>query len=201
MLLSIKEIVPGVQLGIWKISEQSVEDFLLINPSLSKILPLLENYRHRARLIEKIAVYQLVMLMTNCDDIEIKHNENGKPYLDKGYISITDTKGYAAVMFSENRTVAIDIEYYSSRVSRIVNKFIRTDEQAETVDIQLVNWSAKETVYKYFSEQNLQYFEMRLHPFYVQKQGIVMVDNLKSGNQSLEVNYQITPDFVLTYAY
>lgn len=68
--------------------------------------------------------------------------------------------------------------------------------QAE-VTAQLVNWCAKETLYKYYSAQNLQYFDMRVtlddsamtHCF---------IENLKANTRH-QVEVNVTDDYVLTY--
>ena len=104
-----------------------------------------------------------------------------------------------SVILSKIKNVAVDIEYYSSRVSRIADKFIREDEFATDIDSQLINWSAKETVYKYFSEQNLQYFDMKLVPFEEFK-NTKRVLNLKTGDYQ-DVYYELNNEYVLTYTY
>lgn len=79
----------------------------------------------------------------------------------------------AAVILRENdennisslSPVAIDIEYISDRVSRIISRFLRPDEEASTLFQQLVCWCAKETAYKFFSSQHLEFLDMRILPF------------------------------------
>jgi len=199
-LVSIEDIAPNIRLGIWRI-EETVDELLACDARLSKVMPYLTAYHHRERLREKLAVYELVFILTGGTVMEIKHRQNGKPYLEGWNISISDTKGYAAVVVSKEKKVAVDIEYFSDRVSRIVRKFIRSDEYAATIEAQLINWSAKETTYKYFSEQNLQYFEMRLQVFQENCLGSVVVENLKMKGKTLCVHYRINDVFVLTYAY
>ena len=65
---------------------------------------------------------------------------------------------------------------------------------------RLINWSAKETLYKLFSEEDLQYFEMRLQPFLPENQGLLLVDDLKIEKQA-RVFYRANEDYVLTYSY
>ena len=54
------------------------------------------------------------------------------------------------------------------------------------VEQHLINWSAKETMYKFFSEEDLQYFDMRVHPFDVAADGELLVDNLKLSSSQLD---------------
>jgi hypothetical protein len=117
----------------------------------------------------------------------------------------------------------VDIEYCSNRVERIVERFIRADESMNGVEQHLINWSAKETMYKFFSEEDLQYFDMRVHPFDVAADGELLVDNLKLSSsqfderehsssqfdgrepatisKALRVFYRLNEDYVITYAF
>ncbi|MFW9607876.1 MAG: 4'-phosphopantetheinyl transferase superfamily protein, partial [Prevotella sp.] len=108
-------------------------------------------------------------------------------------------RGFASVILSKSKNVAVDIEYYSDRVARIADKFIRKDEIAKDVGSQLINWSAKETVYKYFSEQDLQYFDMKLMPN-AEIENTKQVQNLKT-NDYQDVYYELNNEYVLTYTY
>jgi hypothetical protein len=81
------------------------------------------------------------------------------------------------------------------------------------VEQHLINWSAKETMYKFFSEEDLQYFDMRVHPFDVAADGELLVDNLKLSSsqfdgrepatisKALRVFYRLNEDYVITYAF
>lgn len=102
------------------------------------------------------------------------------------------------MVVSKNREVGVDVEYICDRVKRIASKFMRKDEKAVDVDSLLVHWCAKETVYKLFSEQNLQYEEMRVKPFGVMADWACEVENLKS-KKKVTVDFELTMEFVLTY--
>ena len=113
----------------------------------------------------------------------------------KSQISISHTRGYAALILSDDSEVGIDIEYRSDRVERIASRFIRPDEKAETTDEKLLLWSAKEAVYKLFSEDNLMFFDMRTLSI---DEGVVRMENIKR-NIVVDVHYAFTADYVLTY--
>ena len=90
---------------------------------------------------------------------EIGYEDSGKPYLVDGsfYISISHTKGYVAVILSSEVPVGIDIEQYGKRIHKVIDRFIRPDEQVGSYqgDITwglLLHWSAKETVFKYMKD-------------------------------------------------
>lgn len=194
----IKEIAPDVKLGLWKIEENIMQ----ILSESSHIRALYDEeislYKSDSRRKEKLAVYLLLWKMTNSQK-KITHDENGKPIVEGYNIGISHTRGYASVILSKSKNVAVDIEYYSDRVGRIADKFIRKDEIAKDIDSQLINWSAKETVYKYFSEQDLQYFDMKLMPN-EEIENIKQVQNLKTDGYQ-NVYYELNNEYVLTYTY
>ena len=194
----IKEVAPEVKLGLWKM-EETVLQFLSDSSDMSKLFDVeISAYKSEVRRLEKLAVYSLLWKMTN-SKVTVSHNEDGKPIVDGYNISISHTRGYASVILSKLKNVAVDIEYYSDRVARIADKFIREDEIATDIASQLINWSVKETVYKYFSEQNLQYFDMKLIPF-EEFENTKRVLNLKTSS-SLDVYYELNNEYVLTYTY
>ena len=177
-LVSIEIIDTDTLLGIWQIDEEDKG----------------ETVRQR----ERNAVLRLLHAMTGDDSLTIGHQPDGKPILDGRFISISHTRGYAAVMLSTAHEVGIDIEYYSDRVSRIASRFLRADEEASTVSSQIVHWSAKETIYKYFSAQKLQFADMRVTPFCVAESGVLEVENLRTS-QRQRVQYRVNASYVLTF--
>jgi len=190
-LISIETIASGAQLGLWHI-EESVDELLNRYPSLSSEV---SSYRSDARRLEKLAVYSLLFMMTGDTNLRICHNEAGKPFVNGWNISISHTKGFAAVILSKDKNVAIDIEHISPRVFKIANRFVRSDEDAPTLESLLLHWSAKETIYKYFSESDLHFFDMRIHNI---KENELWVDNLKD-NTEVMVTYRFSPEYVLTF--
>jgi len=192
-LIRIDELSDGSFLGLWNIvsDELNEED---VNYGISP-LP-----RSKARRMEQAAVTRLVREMTCDGGIIVSHDKNGKPEIPGWNISISHTRGFAAVIISKDYNVGIDIEYISDRVNRIVEKFMRDDEVAEDTVSRLLVWSAKEALYKYFSEDALEYSEMRVMTFTPESsgEGQLAIANLKRQAQ-ITVDYKITDDFVVTY--
>ena len=195
-VLRISQLTKDVKLGLWKIDE-SIDEFLSAYPHLEQVV---SGYRHLELKRQKMAVYALLYAMNGNRQVVINHDSHGKPLLQDCHISVSDTAGYVAIILSRTKEVAVDIEYYSNRVDRIAKRFLREDEVAGTTESRLIHWSAKETVFKYFSAHRLQYAEMRLHPFQVAHEGFVNVDNLKT-NQTVPVYYHLNDRYVLTYTY
>lgn len=130
----------------------------------------------------------------------IGHAASGQPLLRGYHVGVTHTKGYAALMLSKSCDVACDIEHFSDRVERIKSKFLRKDEKADDLDSLLVNWCGKETVYKLFPEDNLQFSQMRVGPFSTMNDWACEVENMKRG-EKVRVDFELTMQFVLTYAF
>lgn len=196
-LVNIRKITDDVFVGIWKIDE-TTDQFFQLYPHLEDIRQkLLEKYSSEERRKEYLAIRALLYDMTHNPNVKIRHNEAGKPLIDGWHVSISHTKGWAALILSRNRTVGIDIEYYSDRVSKVAERFIRKDEEAPDLGSQLIIWSAKETIYKYFSEDDLKYEEMKVFKI---TDGSCAVVNFKKYI-SIPVKYEINKDYVLTYAY
>ena len=130
----------------------------------------------------------------------IGHAASGQPLLRGYHVGVTHTKGYAALMLSKNCDVACDIEHFSDRVERIKSKFLRKDEKADDLDSLLVHWCGKETVYKLFPEDNLQFSQMRVGPFSTMSDWACEVENMKRG-EKVRVDFELTMQFVLTYAF
>lgn len=130
----------------------------------------------------------------------IGHAASGQPLLRGYHVGVTHTKGYAALMLSKSCDVACDIEHFSDRVERIKSKFLRKDEIADDLDSLLVHWCGKETVYKLFPEDNLQFSQMRVGPFSTMSDWACEVENMKRG-EKVRVDFELTMQFVLTYAF
>lgn len=207
-VVNIRAVYPGVSLGLWQMDEE-VEQLFEQYPHLQAYRSSLEaKYKNDGRKLEFLAIRALMYEMLKANGAskgllshagDIIHNEAGKPLFRGYHISVSHTKGYAALILSRNQEVAVDIEYFSDRVERISSKFLRKDENASDLDSKLVHWCAKETVYKLFSEENLKFDDMRVKPFDTMSDWACDVENLKN-KQMAHVDFELTMEFVLTYA-
>lgn len=189
---------------------ESIEQLLYTYPSLHAILPSLAHYRSEARKLEKLSVHALLQEMTGLHNPVVTNNIDGRPFLEGWEISISHTRGMAAVILSKKADtdlsspspVAIDIEYISNRVSRITSRFIRTDEIAETTILQLICWCAKETAYKFFSSMHLELLDMRILPFELSPKGLdtICLENLKT-QKKIYIVYHVLDKYILTYTF
>lgn len=207
-VVNIREVYPGVSLGLWQMDE-TVEQLFEAYPLLQAYRSQMEEkYKNDGRKLEFLAIRALMYEMLRVNGAskgllshagDFTHNGQGKPLFRGYHVSISHTKGYAALILSKKSEVAVDIEYMSDRVERIASKFLRKDERADSLDAKLVHWCAKETVFKLFSEENLLFEDMRVKPFDTMTDWACDVENLKSG-KTARVDFELAMDFVLTYS-
>lgn len=207
-VVNIREVYPGVSLGLWQMDESPEQLFDLYPHLLPYRSSLDDKYKNDGRKLEFLAIRALMYEMLRVNGAskgllshagDFTHNGQGKPLFRGYHVSISHTKGYAALILSKKSEVAVDIEYMSDRVERIASKLLRKDERADSLDSKLVHWCAKETVFKLFSEENLLFEEMRVKPFDTMSDWACDVENLKSG-KTARVDFELAMDFVLTYS-
>lgn len=197
MPLLRKTIFPnGTKLGLWRMTE-SPEDLFVSYPHLEQYrVYLQENYHKDGRRLEflcsRILLFELAGIW-----LEITHRDNGAPLVEGYELSISHTRGFAAVILSKDHPVAVDIEYPSDRVGKIASRFLRSDEHFTDIPRQLIAWCAKETCYKYFSTDHLDYPDMCVQPFTLSDRTL-MVDNLKRST-SLSLDFEVNQEFTIVW--
>lgn len=225
-LINVREVYPNVFLGLWQTTEtvdeffgtfgflepyrQHVEtsfkndgrkkEFLAIHALLHEMLAICGKPHGARRSTALQGQSEASQSLHVADAPMIGHAASGQPLLRGYHVGVTHTKGYAALMLSKNCDVACDIEHFSDRVERIKSKFLRKDEKADDLDSLLVHWCGKETVYKLFPEDNLQFSQMRVGPFSTMSDWACEVENMKRG-EKVRVDFELTMQFVLTYAF
>lgn len=197
----------GGGFAIWHITETSSELYSLLDTH--RYDGQLAEKNNEARRAEWLAVRLLIKDLFG-SDAEVAYHPTGRPYLKGGdvHISISHTRGYAAVAYSNAGSIGLDIEHISDRVERIATRFtspfeaeyIDRHEQSERQLYHLINWSAKETLYKLFDTPSLAEFKEAFHvaPYPLAGQG-TLTATVSTGDV-VEVHYRVSPDFVCTWA-
>jgi phosphopantetheinyl transferase len=195
--------------GIWKI-EESWEELLRQLDCPEAYLPVLKRYKADSRKAEWLAVRVLLKELTGSEQA-IAYRNTGAPYLPDAawHISISHTKGFAAVALSPDKPVGIDIEYHSERIHRIKSRFLCEDEfqllgDNPSTNELLVCWSAKETVFKMLDQKTAD-MQTDLHilefkPLSLDKGMIIVQESISPQSSTFRIAYLITPDFVVTYS-
>jgi phosphopantetheinyl transferase len=124
---------------------------------------------------------------------------NGEPY----HLSITHSGTYAAVIFSKFRSVALDLEKLDDRVGRVAHKFINGAEaellqqSKNLIHDQTLIWSAKETLYKFYGEKEL---DFKLHMTIFTNNPMQLRGCLhKHVPQFYDMHVTMIEDYILTY--
>jgi phosphopantetheinyl transferase (holo-ACP synthase) len=151
------------KLGLWNLTEGETElweMFVAVAPDNEKLEAL--KYKNPSRKSEWIASRLLTYELIN-KVIEIKYDNNRKPFfVNHPYkISISHTRGMVSVIVSKN-DAGIDIELISDRVLKIEDRFLSPVEK-ENISTKerllpvLINWSAKETIYKIYGKKGVDF--------------------------------------------
>ena len=191
-------------IGIWKIIEpwqDMLELFqnkaMYINDVL-KILP-------DKRKCEWLAIRLLLRHITGTEMI-IGYRTNGSPFLQNSHynISISHTKGYAALILSSHSHPGIDIEYRSERALKLCMKYMsekELDQLKMSSTLATVCWCAKETVFKALQESEVDFIKhFHVAPFTLSEQGTLFLKETKTLEQTTyPIYYQVTDKFILTW--
>lgn len=194
----------GWRIAIWHVTE-TLEELLALLPDEEVVSTEAESrFRSESRILEWTAVRVLLYDMLD-RQVPILYEENGAPYLPEYEhldISISHTRGYVAVALAEHGAIGIDIEQIGAKVERVRHKFIRDDEDAETLEKLLLHWSAKETAFKILNRSKVDFKKhLRVLPFEQQEEGEFTLQEFKTNDEEqLMIYYKVFPDFVLTYS-
>lgn len=193
-LIDIINIDSNTSLGIWQIDENTTPEAFCPQQVCQQL-----QYMCVSRQQETAAIYALLRTITNRNDLVIGHETCGRPFVDGYNIGISHTKGFACLILSNSKNVAVDIEYTSSRIARIKDKFLRPDEEANTIESLLLHWCAKETIYKYYSDNTLALTDIRvIKAALCHAENTILCENMHN-NKMLKITYHININFTLTY--
>lgn len=196
-------------IALWKIEETAEELYTLLStPCYDEALASIHNDGRR---VEWLAVRVLLANVLGKDK-EIAYYENGAPFLtDNTYrISISHTKGYAALAYNKHGSIGVDVECISNRVMRVVSRFTRSEEfeyidkvpEEQRLLYCILNWSAKETLFKYVDDNRTADFKRSflLFPYAIQTtQGEITAKIFLDKVRQVHISYLIFPDFVCTF--
>ena len=142
----------SVDVWVWKITETADELSLLVPGEQACYAR--ETFASEVRRAEWLAV-RVIMAQLFGDSAHIVYDVAGKPSIEgvAGYISVSHTKGYAAVAFSRECEVGVDVELMSRDVLPVAARFMPAESldvfpSVERNRVALVNWCAKEALFK-----------------------------------------------------
>lgn len=132
----------------------------------------------------------------------IKYNENGKPNIQNGHLSISHSKNIVAISFSRDHEVGVDVEHFNPKIRKIKNKFT---SQTESKLVDLNNdevlttiWSIKEATYKMVGIPGLS-FKNAMTVKTIGKKNTILVTIPNGTTVPYEFFRIIYDDYILTY--
>lgn len=194
------------QIAIWEIQED--ESFFL-----ESVAPIKQIANLQKRLQHLAARFLLKYLYKDFPVDGVELTENGKPYLqgDEYFFSISHSKNYAAVIVSEIKNVALDIEMLDNKVDRIIAKFLNESEQEKMVEtmankefqyLPTLLWGAKEAMFKYYGKGNVDFKTMLLTDIATLSENkIEVVLHMPEIKMPLTVYYKIVNGICISYIY
>ena len=161
MVLFQKQVSENVSIAVWQITE--TEDCLLNSIQLCpEDKATLSSIKLPQVRLQKLACRAALAELLGTNKIGITYTEKGQPQIKDHYISFSHTKNTVAVALAKVPT-GIDIEELSPRILPLSSRFMSREEIA---DCNLNNlqelyyyWCAKEAMYKWFAEKNLDFIE------------------------------------------
>lgn len=194
--------------AIWKISEEIGHFFLNLNLQDEEMhsLDLISNhYKKLEWLATRITTKSLIEHL-GIDYVGMTKDEHGKPNLNnnKGYISVTHSFPYVAIIYHHRFHVGIDLEKPREKILQISKKFLNPSEIAfcgsNTRKITLI-WSAKEALYKLHGRKFVIFKEdLEIKEFELQKEGIIEGIILLNGHETLyDLKYELHEEYLVTY--
>ncbi|MFV0396910.1 MAG: 4'-phosphopantetheinyl transferase family protein [Bacteroidales bacterium] len=208
MPIHLKHSSKNESWAVWKIEESESDLCGMLSERECHLS--VEHIKSPARRLEYLAVRLL------CADLigsgfAIDYCEDGSPRLksegEYQFISISHTKGYAAVYLHTSHPVGIDIEQYGEKVLRIRSKFINEEEDKsldpkELVSHLLIHWSAKESLFKAMGQTGVDFRQhLHIHPFVPLSDGCFEAHETRTPQANhYSIHYRVESDFVLTRA-
>ena len=202
MLYHCDRNADGEILSIWKMDEPAEDLLSLFSEKKGLYQSEVERHKSVKRRQEYLSVRALLLdaLGHECD---VFHDEMGKPSLPEAHlrISISHTKGYAAILISPRREVGLDIEQFSDKIFHVRDKFLRADEK-QIIDSTdrtqlLLCWSAKEAVYKLYEGLRPEYWEQITIKALNMDQCVILAE--VEDRPPVTLRFRVFPYFVMVH--
>lgn len=196
----------GGLMAVWRINEPE-EELAEMIPFNSEMKSQLNRFTCPSRRLEWLASRALIYQLTGCVPL-VEYTKIGQPFVQQSdqNISISHTRGFAAVSISPSVEAGIDIEYPSKRISHISSRFINPAEEAflpddNTAAYHALIWCAKETLFKMAAQPGLIFKnDILVSPFVAGKEGTFSAKLfLKNNVKEFQLLYKLTTDYYLVW--
>ena len=139
---------------------------------------------------------------------KIRYNKFGKPSINSTLnISISHSNEIAAIVFSNNKRIGLDVQLKESKILNIQNKFLNMSEKLKmgddsTVDFLTMIWSSKESIFKAISKKGITLSENIIIDKVIEKEknGVGYYIN---GNEKIKfnLNFFYLDKYTICYAF
>jgi 4'-phosphopantetheinyl transferase len=160
--------------------------------------------QHSKRRLQWLASRYLLKTTSNQNrTLYLQKSELGKPSFTNhnAHFSISHSREYVALIYSESQKVAIDIEVIQPKIQAIRSKFIHPNdyEQGEDILNLTIIWSAKETIYKYFDTRAI--YSFKKHIAIIARNGNSLKAEVEINNEFIqfELSYKIFEKIVMVW--
>jgi len=199
-----QNINADTKLAIWKIEE--TEQFFDIGA------PLHREIKHPHKRLQHLAGrYLLPFLFSDFPNKEIEIADTRRPFLpnEQYHFSISHCGNFASAIVSSNHRVGIDVELITPRLEKIKTKFLHPNElrfvnsQSSLYQLNLLSilWSAKEAMYKWYGEGEVDFKEMmQTFPFAYGNEGVIDAAFIKLPiQQKLLLHFKKMEDLTMVW--
>jgi len=158
-LTLIKQLPYNVSIAVWQITETEAFFFNSLQ-LLPEDKENLSNIKLPQVRLQKLACRAALAALFGTTQIGITYSKTGQPQIKDHHISFSHTKSTVAVALAST-PVGIDIEEVLPRISRLYPHFMSLEEIADCNINNLQElyyyWCAKEAMYKWFANKNLDF--------------------------------------------
>ena len=153
----LKEIIINkkTKIKLWKVDIGEIDKSNL-NKHDKNILDLKKDNLYKEQFL---AVRKLIELEDS--DYTIRYDKLGKPSINSNLnISISHSSQIAAIVFSNNKRIGLDVQLIESKIINIQDKFLNISEKKKigknlTMDLLTMIWSSKESIFKAISKKGI----------------------------------------------
>ena len=209
MGLILKErIKDDIKFGLWEITEDY--DTLRSELKLDKEdIATVENFKNHRRKLDWLSVRILLKRMLG-QDAQIVYGPARKPYLHHNLynISISHSKKFTAILIGKKRRVGLDLEFMTSKILRIADKFLRPEELGNIEKDQelyhlYLHWCAKEALYKICDKVDINFVtNLSIEPFKPKVKGLISgTVNNSYMNEKFVLDYFTLKNYAIVWCY
>lgn len=167
------------------------------------------SFRSESRKREWLTVrIALKIIIPGANGSSIYYDLNGKPQLiEEGFISISHSQEYIAILKSDNPEIGIDIEIINDRIIKLSEKFLSADEKPNIntenrIEKLQVLWGAKEVLYKIHSLGGIDFKkDLTVRPFDYKTPGDLIASiQKKSFQKEYKIFYEKIDQYMLSWS-